>query len=200
MTLFTLFNLTLSLEDKKVKGSRNVDTIKENLETDEEETGIMPIQKRLTTRKSLPIRMAPYTQQDERQPCSQDQGRYVHSYYPRQGERKRRSRPNKNRILYTEEVRDVQTSGNRPYLYVTVPGGYRLKSLYDTGASSCCISPTLSKHISSEKGVVCKNASFNICGVVAGDPDRCLQLAFVDLRFVNKLLLKEVPILVYECG
>jgi len=94
----------------------------------------------------------------------------------------------------------VQTSGDRPFLYVTVPGGYRLKSLYDTGASCCCISPTLLKHISSEKGVVCKNASFNICGVVAGDPDRCLQLAFVDLRFDNRLLLKEVPFLVYECG
>jgi hypothetical protein len=49
------------------------------------------------------------------------------------------------------------------------------------------------KHISSEKGVVCKNASFNICGVVAGDADRCLQLGFVDLRFDNGLLLKEVP-------
>ena len=150
MTLFTLFNLTLSLEDKKVKGSRNVDTIKENLETDEEETGIMPIQKRLNTRKSLPIRMAPYTQQEERQPYSQDQGRYVYSYYLRQGERKRRSRPNRNRILYTEEARDVQTSGKRPYLYVTVTGGYRLRSLSDTGASCCCNSPTLLKHISSE--------------------------------------------------
>ena len=41
--------------------------------------------------------------------------------------------------------------------------------------------------------MVCKNASFNICSVVAEDPDRCLQLAFVDLRFDNKLLLKEVP-------
>ena len=56
------------------------------------------------------------------------------------------------------------------------------------------------KHISSEAGVKCKNASFNICGVVAGDPARCLQLAFVDLWFDNGLLLKEVPFLVYECS
>jgi hypothetical protein len=68
------------------------------------------------------------------------------------------------------------------------------------GASCCCISPTLLKHISSEKGVICKNASFNICSVVAGDSERCLQLAFVDLKFNNKLLLKEVPFLVYQCG
>ena len=199
MTLFTLFNLTLGLEDRNVKGCRNADMIKENLKTDED-TNSKPPQKRITIRKSLPIRMAPYTRLEERQPYSQSQGRYVNSYHPRQGERKRRPRPNKNQILYTEEARDVQTSGDRPFLYVTVPGGYRLKSLYDTGASCCCISPTLLKHISSEKGVVCKNASFNICGVVAGDPDRCLQLAFVDLRFDNELLLKEVPFLVYECG
>ncbi len=56
------------------------------------------------------------------------------------------------------------------------------------------------RHISSEAGVICKNASFNICGVVAGDPDRCLQMAFVDLQFDNVLPLKEVPFLVYECG
>jgi hypothetical protein len=56
------------------------------------------------------------------------------------------------------------------------------------------------KDISSENGVICKNASFNICGVVAGYPDRCLQLAFVDLWFDNDLLLKEVHFLVYECG
>jgi len=191
MALFTLFNLTLGLEDKNVEKPKNEDTIKENLETDEE-TSRRPLQKRLNTRKSLPIRMAPYTQQEERQPYSQDLGQHVHSYYPRQGERKRRSRPNKNRILYTEEVRDV--------LYVTVPGGYRLKTLYDMGASCCCISPTLLKHISSEDGVMCKNASFNICGVVAGDSDRCLQLAFIDIKFDNKLQLLEVPFLVYECG
>jgi hypothetical protein len=85
----------------------------------------------------------------------------------------------------------VKTSGNRPYLHVIVPGGYKLKSLYDMGASCCCISPTLLKHISSEKEVKCKNASFNICGIVAGDPDRCLELAFVNLWFDNGLLLKE---------
>jgi hypothetical protein len=56
------------------------------------------------------------------------------------------------------------------------------------------------KHISSEAGVKCKNTSFNICGVVAGDPDRCLQLAFVDIWFHNGLLLKDVPFLVYQCG
>jgi len=191
MILFALFNLTLSLETREVRKRRDAYTIKENLETDEEETGTKPAQIGFTTRKSLPIRMGPYTQQEERYHYSQDQGRYVKSYYLRQGERKRRPRPYK--ILYTEEARNVQTSGNRPYLHVTVPGGYKLKYLYDTGASCCCISPTLLKHISSEVGVKCKNASFNICGVVAGDADRCLQLGFVDLRFDNGLLLKEVP-------
>ena len=83
-------------------------------------TGIKPVQKRLTTRRSLPICMAPYTQQEEKQPYSQDQGQYDHSYYPRQGERKGRPRPNKNQILYTEDVRDAQTSGDRPYLYVLI--------------------------------------------------------------------------------
>jgi len=144
MILFALFNLILSLETRKVKEHRNAYTIKENLETDEDETGTRPSQIGFTTRKSLPIRMAPYTQQEERHPYSQDEGRYVNSYYPRQGERKRRTRP--NRILYTEEARELKTSGNRPYLHVTVPGGYRLKSLYDTGASCCCISPTLETH------------------------------------------------------
>ncbi len=46
MTLFTLFNLTLSLEDKNVKRSKNADTIKENLETDEENTNSKPLQKK----------------------------------------------------------------------------------------------------------------------------------------------------------
>jgi hypothetical protein len=116
MTLFTLFSLTLSLDVKKAERSRNVDMIKEYLETDEEGTSSKPQHKGLTTRKSLPICMAPSTQQEERQPYSQDQGQYDHSYYPRQGERKRRPRPNKKQILYTEEARDVQTSGDRPYL------------------------------------------------------------------------------------
>jgi hypothetical protein len=35
---------------------------------------------------------------------------------------------------------------------------------------------------------------------VAGDPDRCLQLAFVNLWFDNGLLLKDVLFLVYQCG
>jgi len=103
-----------------VRGYRNADTIKENLKTDED-TNSKPPQKRITIRKSLPIRMAPYTRLEERQPYSQSQGRYVNSYHPGQGERKRRPRPNKNQILYTEEARDVQTSGDRPFLYVTVP-------------------------------------------------------------------------------
>ncbi len=83
--------------------------------------------------------MAPYNQQEERYPYGQDQGQYVNSYYPRQGERKRRPRPTK--ILYTEEARDVKTSGNRPYLHVTVPGGYRLKSLYDPGVAVVAFYP-----------------------------------------------------------
>ncbi len=170
--LLDLFNLTLSLETREVRKHRDVYMVLENLETDMEETGTKQAQIGFTTRKSLPICMAPYTQQEERYPYSQDQGQYVNSYYPRQGERKRRPRPTK--ILYTEEARDVKTSGNRPYLHVTVPGGYRPKSLYDTGGSCCCISPTLLNHISLEAGVNCKNAIFNICGVVAGDPDRCL--------------------------
>jgi hypothetical protein len=106
MILFTLFNLTLGLETREVKEHRKAYKIKENLETDKEETGIKPAQKRFTARQSLPIRMAPYTQQEERRSYSQDQGQYVNLYYPRQGERKRRSRP--NRILYMEEARDVK--------------------------------------------------------------------------------------------
>ncbi len=86
MTLFTLFNLTLGLEDKNVRGYRNADTIKENLKTDED-TNSKPLQKRITIRKSLPIRMAPYTRLEERQPYSQSQGRYVNSYHPGQGEK-----------------------------------------------------------------------------------------------------------------
>jgi hypothetical protein len=83
--------------------------------------------------------MAPYNQQEEIRPYSQGQGQYVNSDYPRQGERKRRLRPNS--ILYTEEARKVKTSGNRPYLHVTVPGGYILKSLYDTGLVVVVIHP-----------------------------------------------------------
>jgi len=139
MILFVLFNLTLSLETREVKKHRDAYTIKENLETDKEETGTKPAQIGFTTRKSLPVRMAPYTQQEKRHPYSQDQGRYVNSYYPRQGERKRRPTPTK--ILYTEEASDVKTSGNRPYLQATVPGGYRLKSLYDTGLAVVAFHP-----------------------------------------------------------
>ena len=135
--LFTLFNLTLRLETREVKEHRNANTIKENLETDKEETGAKPAQKGLTARKSIRICMAPFTQQQERRPYSQDQGRYVNSYYPRQGKRKRKPRP--NRILYMEEARDVKTSGNRPYLHETVPGGYRLKSLNMIWGLRSCI-------------------------------------------------------------
>jgi len=57
-TLFTLANLTLRLEDRNVKGYRNADMIKENLKTDED-TNSKPPQKRITIRKSLPLRLAP---------------------------------------------------------------------------------------------------------------------------------------------
>jgi hypothetical protein len=52
--------------------------------------------------------------------------------------------------------------------------------------------PLLWKLFFSEEGV---NASFNMCGIVDGDPERCLKLAFIDLRFDNGLLLKEVTFL-----
>ena len=62
MILFALFNLTLSLESREVRKHRDAYRIKENLETDKEETGTKPAQIGFTTRKSLPVRMAPYTQ------------------------------------------------------------------------------------------------------------------------------------------
>jgi hypothetical protein len=52
MILLALFNLTLSLETREVRKHRDAYIIKENLETDTEETGTKPAQIGFTTRKS----------------------------------------------------------------------------------------------------------------------------------------------------
>ncbi len=64
MILFVLFDLTLSLETREVRKHRDAYTIKENLETNEEETGTKPAQIGFTTKKIPPCLYGPYTQQE----------------------------------------------------------------------------------------------------------------------------------------
>ena len=59
--LFALFNLTLSLEIRKVKKHSFIDVNKENLETDDDKIGTKSTQVGFTTKNTLPIRKAPYT-------------------------------------------------------------------------------------------------------------------------------------------
>lgn len=109
MFLFALFNLTLRFGRREVGKQGKVFKNKENLETDEDEESIKPKHIRFDVKKTLPIRMVPYTQHSVRSHYSQNQWRYEDSYHLRQGGRVRSLRPVEGG--FTDDSRHIKDTG-----------------------------------------------------------------------------------------
>jgi hypothetical protein len=81
-----------------------------------------------------------------------------------------------------------------------LPNGDKKLALYDTGASCCCVKPSVFEQLQQNSLISWEHANFNLSGIVPGAMEQANKIAYIDIQLETGYTLKSIPFIVYDCA
>jgi hypothetical protein len=92
----------------------------------------------------------------------------------------------------------VEVSDQRPFVKIILPDGIARSALYDTGSTSCTISPKLLKELQKTTYIPIEERDFSLKGVIPGVTSTIRSVAYLDIKLETGYSIKNVPFMVVD--
>jgi len=81
-----------------------------------------------------------------------------------------------------------------------LPNADKKLAFYDTGASCCCVKPSVFEQLQQNSLISWEPANFNVSGIVPGATEQANKIAYIDIQLETGYTLKNIPFIVYDCA